>query len=414
MKSSECPALLILNQVAGSLVWEFAEDFAVTAGPVALLTGHDATLTKAREKGIVVFPAVRYSRGSYPRRVISWLTFWIQALIWIWRWPKTIPILFFTNPPILPWLGPLLRMIRGQQYAIMILDVYPDVLMKLWKMANSNPVVRLWNWVNARAYAHSTLVMTLSDDMRKTLESNFAATRTFRSPIEVIFPWTDTTRIRPVPKQENWFAQKFAPSATLTVMYSGNMGMSHDIETLLLVAEQMKQDSTIQFLFVGSGPKWKLVDRAKSEKHLPNITLLPWQPEDVLPYSLASADVAFVSLQEELAGVSFPAKAFSFLAAGAPLIVSCAERSDLAEIVSRFSCGWKVRPKDAPALLRLLESIRDNPSVLEPARRASRRAAEQIGSRQNSRMMVDLVSKTFHMANPPGVSIPARSSSPSN
>ena len=293
----------------------------------------------------------------------------------------------------------------------MVFDVYPGVLVRLWKISELNPIVRLWSWLNGRAYARSALVMTLSKDMQGTLEKHSVAKRASHPPIEVIFPWADTARIHPLPRQENWFAKKICSGRRADGdFYSGNMSMSHDIEALLLVAERLKQDQEVRFPFIGSGPKWNLVEATKAEKDLSNITLLPWQAEDVVLFSLAAADVAFISMQEELAGISFPARTFSFLAAGVPLIVSCSERSELAEIISRFGCGWKVRPKDAPALLRLLEWIRENPAVPESARRGSRRAAEEMGSRQNSRRMVDLVSGTFHLANPAGVSIPARSS----
>ena len=387
--------------MAGPLVWEFAEDFAATVGPVALLTGHPDTLAKPRRDDILVFPAVAYSRESYQRRAISWLTYCAQAFIWLWRWPKTTPILLFTNPPLLLWLGFLLRILRGTA-------ICDNGIRRLPRRAREavedigieSGMIRLWRWLNGRAYARAELVMTLSRDMQRTLEKHSAANRALHPPIEIISPWADTARIRPLPKQENWFAKKYAAIGKLTVMYSGNMSMSHDIETLLLVAEQMKQDQEVHFLFIGSGPKWNPVATAKTEKDLFNVTLLPWQAEEVIPFSLAAADVAFISLQEELAGISFPARTFSFLAAGVPLLVSCSEESELADIISRFGCGWKVRPKDASALLQLLEWIRENPAVLEPARRASRRAAEEIGSRQNSRMMVDLVSRTFRLANP--------------
>ncbi|KKL81786.1 hypothetical protein LCGC14_1991270, partial [marine sediment metagenome] len=52
-------------------------------------------------------------------------------------------------------------------------------------------------------------------------------------------------------------------------------------------------------------------------KALPNVTLLPFQPFDVLPLSLASADCVITCLDEGYEGLSVPSKTYYALAAGA-------------------------------------------------------------------------------------------------
>ena len=85
------PALLILNQMAGPITWELAEDLGKQFGAVALLTGHPDTLAKgsttnsADSAGVLLYAAAPYQRGSFPRRAWSWLRYLVQAFFWLWR-----------------------------------------------------------------------------------------------------------------------------------------------------------------------------------------------------------------------------------------------------------------------------------------------------------------------------------------
>ena len=392
MTATPTPSLLILNQMAGPLTWQFAEDFARAVGPVAMLTGHPDTLAKGNRNNVILFASAPATKGSFIERAISWVRYCWQAARWLRSWDKEIPVLVFSTPPLLPWLSCLYRMLRGQRYAVMVHDVYPDVLTRTGRLSADGLVVRAWRALNRLAYERADIVMTLGDYMARQLQMSFDSSRTRYGSIEVVPPWADTDAIRPMPKEENPFAQTHVHRAQLTVMYSGNMGLSHDIEVLLDAAEQLRDNSAIHFMFIGSGPKWTPIGEAIRVKRLNNITLLPWQPEDVIPFSLAAADVALISLKRELTGIMLPSKTFSFMAAGVPLLISSGETGELADLVTRHRVGWKVPAGDAAAIVELLPTLLE-PDVLVPYRAASRRTAEEIGSRANSRRMVELMSR---------------------
>ena len=371
------PKLLILNQMAGPVTWELAEDLAENVGPVELLTGHPDTLTKPPTPGISVSAATPYHRGSYLRRSLSWIRYLFQAFSWIRKRPADVPLLFFSNPPLSPWLGWVMNRLRGQQFAVMVHDIYPDVLVGLMGMSARNPLVRVWHFMNRRAYRRAKLVMTLGERMAQRLEEQCPG-----HSVEVVYPWADTNRIRPRPRDDNWFAAEHGLVGKLTVMYSGNMGIGHDIETILEAARRLRDRDEIRFVFIGSGPKWQLVDQARKSEDLSNVTLLGWQPDEVLPYSLPTADIAVVSLEVGLDGLAIPSKAFSFLAAGAALLVISREGSELADLVHKHECGWLVGPKDLDRFVDRVTDACSQPDRLRAAQSNSRRAAETLGSRR--------------------------------
>ena len=394
MSEAKPPTIIMLNQMAGPLGWDMAEDLGRALGRVAMLTGHPDILAKGSNEYVELHSSHAYHRGSFRQRMISWLRYVLQAFFWVWRFPSRTPLLLFTNPPLLPWLGYLLHLVRGQRYIIMVWDIYPDMLVQHGLVSERHPVARAWGWLNRRAYERADAVMTIGEYMAAVLERQFDATQTKAGRVEVIYPWADTDRIFPIAKDQNWFAREHAQVDKLTVMYSGNMGIGHDIETMLASAERLQAHAEIHFMFIGAGPKWQLVKDTLDERKLSNVTLLSWQPDAVVPYSLATADVALVSLEADIAGLMLPSKAFSSLAAGAPLIVMCSRETELAEIVRRHGCGWAIQPERADELCAILQRLAADPAALAPYKERSRAAAEKIGSRANSAALIRIYNRT--------------------
>ena len=385
------PRLLILNQMAGPMTWELAEDLGESLGRVAILTGHPDTLAKGSTETVHLCPAAHYQRGSFVRRALSSVHYIAQALFWLWRWPKNIPLLLFSNPPILCWLGYAMLKLRGQRYVVMVHDIYPDILVKLSGFSETHPLIRVWLWLNRRAYEHADVIMTLGEYMAANLERQFDPLKTPTGKVEVIYPWVDTDTIKPIPKEENWFARKHDQVGKLTVMYSGNMGLGHDIGTMLEAAKQLQNVADVHFMFIGAGPKWSLVEETIECDRLTNVTLLPWQLEEVLPYSLATADVSLVSLEPGLAGISFPSKAFYSLAAGVPLAVISEPETEISDLVRQCSCGLVVEPGFPDQLRAAIITMYSNSAEADTLKTRSRFAAETLGARENTATIAGLL-----------------------
>lgn len=387
------PALLILNQMAGPITWELAVDLSKQFGPVALLTGHPDTLAKngserpASSHTVRLYAATPYQRGSFPKRACSWLLYLAQAFFWLWRWPRQTPVLLFSNPPLLCWLGWLMHLLRGQRYAVMVHDIYPDVLVRLAGFSEDHPLVRVWRWLNRRAYERAEVVLTLSEDMAATLHGQFDSRKTKAGNVEVIYPWVDTARIKPVAKEDNWFARQHGQVDKLTIIYAGNMGLGHNIETMVEAARELQDVAAIHFMFVGSGPKWSVVQQMLQEDGMSNVTLLGWQPEDALPFMLATADMALVSLEEELQGLAVPSKSVFALAAGSALLVLALDDNQLAHWTRQFGCGEVISPRSGN-LAQVIRRLAEQPDVLSATRIRARHAAETEFARDSNTLRV--------------------------
>ncbi len=362
------------------MTWELAVDLLPHVGPIVMVTGHPDTLAKVAPTGLTCVASAPYQRGGLLTRCRSWLRYSLHIWFWLWRVPRSTPVLVFSNPPIASWFVRWHARWRGIRFAVMVHDIFPDVLVQKGLLGPRHPLVQLWQHFNRVAYGSACLVMTLGRHMRAALADQYHDSAAAVAAIEVVPPWSDDQHLRPLAKAQNWFAEKHDQLDKLTIMYSGNMGLGHDLESLLLAAARLGDNPTAHFLFIGAGPKWDEISARQQTQPLPNVTILGWQPEAHLPFSLAAADVAVVSLEANMSGLAVPSKAYYFLAAHVPLIAVCDPQSELADLVQEYRCGIVVAPGQPAQIEAVIRRL-----IAEPRLLASWRAGAAAAMKQHRR-----------------------------
>jgi glycosyltransferase involved in cell wall biosynthesis len=365
--------LFILNQGQGPLLREFVAAAAQTIGPVTYATP-DRFTSPADNVHEIALPRNRNS--SMLARLWGWFTFLLigglRALIESGR-----PVLFIvTNPPLAPLIGYVLKKLKHQRYILLFYDMYPEAMERFASLSPQSAVARAWRAMNRAAVRHADRVITISPQLAQTLAQYLPLDQ-----VRVIPTWVDTDVIRPLPKVQNEFAVRHAQTDKLTVLYSGNLGRVHDLTLLPALADRLRETPDVHFLIIGEGPGRAPLEEACAQLQLCNVTFLPLQPEEVLPYSLACADIALVALAEGGEGVSMPSKTYYMLAAGAALLGLCREGSDLAAVIDAHACGLHVPPHDVAGAAQAILQLHADRQALEQYRADGRRAAEQHYSR---------------------------------
>jgi glycosyltransferase involved in cell wall biosynthesis len=166
-----------------------------------------------------------------------------------------------------------------------------------------------------------------------------------------------------LPKTENPFIDSHRLNDNFIVLYSGNQGRCHDLVTLIDAADQLRDHSNILFLIVGSGAQHRqLVERVHSLS-LPNVHFLPYQESDQLPFLLAAADLAIVSLLKAAEGMVAPSKLYGHLAAATPVAAICSPSSYLRTEIARGDCGRCFSSGESSALESFILELYNNPTL---------------------------------------------------
>ena len=331
----------------GQLLDDLTARLAQAGSQIQVLTGMPAYAYSQADAEPVEFQPRRVifrSRASrfWPRRIrgraVNGLLFCLRTSLRLLKYSRRGDLLLYTTePPYLPVVGWLVHAITRTPYVLVLYDLYPDVLVELGILQERHPFTRFWRQCNRLAYRAARDVIVLSEPMRRRVEF---FTPELAGRLHVIPSWADTDTIRPIPKADNWFVQRYGLADTFNVLYSGNQGRCHDLVTLMAAAMLLRHNNKIRFVFIGAGPQNSRIRALAADWGLTNCLFLPYQDYEVLPWSLSSADLAVVSLGITAVGLVAPSKLYGHLAAGTPLAIISPPDSDLRSFVEPDLGAW--------------------------------------------------------------------------
>jgi glycosyltransferase involved in cell wall biosynthesis len=377
--------LLIITQfyppdyaATGQLIEELALQLSQTDFQVQIFTGQPGyafstdTAPKYEHSHHLSIQRSQISRLWNQRirgKAINGLLFCIRAALHLLRVARRHDIaLLTTAPPYLPILGYLASHLLGLSYVCVLYDLYPDVAVNLGVIPPTHPLATLWRWINRRVWSRAKQLIVLSPTIRDHIVQQYGIPA---HRITVIHSWADPRAIVPCPKQNNWFAQHHGLDRTFTVLYSGNMGRCHDLETILETARLLRHEP-VTFLFIGDGAKRSRCMQLAHTYGLTNCRFLPYQDKENLAYSLTACDLSLVTLTHHMEGLLAPSKLYGCLAAGRPVAVICDERSYLKDLVTDAGCGEAFLQGDREGLAAFILHLMAHPDRVEALGRAGR------------------------------------------
>ncbi len=371
---SMLPALTIVTQfyppdfaATGQFIAELAAELAALAVPVRVFTGQPGyayTQTNApREEvkdGVLIqrTASARYVPQRIRGKLINGLIYSLRCAIKLRRPAvRGAHTLYTSAPPFLPVVGWFYHKVLGHPYSCIIYDLYPDVAVRLGVIGARHALTRLWDFFNARVWRRASAIVVLSEPMRRLV---CAKHPDLTAKVFVVPSWANPEVIQPLPKSQNAFAQKHHLDRRFTVLYSGNLGRCHDAETLAATIHLLT-DTNMQFVFVGGGVGHQFLQKALAG--CPHVLFLPYQPPEVLPYSLTACDVSVVSLRHNVGDVVAPSKVYGMLAAGRPVVAICPEDCYLKPLLEENDCGRAFANGDAAGLAAFLRALQADPTL---------------------------------------------------
>lgn len=345
--------VVLVNQSTGYLMIDIVNAYAAQYDQVALIAGSIKYSERSLADKVTVDKIIAYDRNSAIRRVFTWLYGTMQILFKLLFKYRRYEVVYVTNPP----MSYLLAYFIHRPYSIIVYDIYPEALKNIG-ITEHHPIYRLWAKWNKRLFAKAQKVITLSEGMGKVLELYVN-----RSQIKLIYNWSASEKLHPIGKETNPFVKQHGLENKFIVLYSGNIGYTHNVECLVDIAKCLKDDPSILFLIIGEGKKKEMIQDMVSKAQLTSFRFLTWQNKDVLPYSLSAADVAVITLNDDTAQVSVPSKTYNLLAVGAPLMCISPQNSELARLVSKFQNGSCFGKEDTENMAAYISKLKAHPEI---------------------------------------------------
>jgi glycosyltransferase involved in cell wall biosynthesis len=135
----------------------------------------------------------------------------------------------------------------------------------------------------------------------------------------------------------------------------------HDLEPVLDLAEALRGEAAIAFLFVGSGAQRTALENLVRQRTLTHVQFRPPQPRARLAESLAVADVHLVTVRPGCERYVFPSKLYGIAAVGRPIILIAPPRCELTRIVREGRLGCAFERSEIAALAARIRSLAADP-----------------------------------------------------
>jgi glycosyltransferase involved in cell wall biosynthesis len=359
-------SIVFINQATGYLTIDIINEFSRSGNfsKVALIAGSIRVQDIPVDKNVEWSKVTLYDRGNPKKKFLSWFRGTLQiGWLLLTRYRK-YEIFYITIPPF----AYLLSLIFRNRFSILVFDVYPDVL-KIYGIKENNMGYRLWTRFNKNLFRRAHRLYTIGEGMAKLLEQYVS-----RSRITVIHNWSGLTKVREVPKQDNIFIQEHGLHGKFIVQYSGNIGYTHNVEVLVELAKAMKAWHDVFFLIIGRGEKYNQIKAMVEAAQLSNCKLLPFQPDDMLNYTLSAADLGVVLLDDKTAHVSIPSKIYNLQAVGVPILGIADTTSELSHHLQAYNNGQCFASRDMDSIIAYIARLKDE-SEQHRALQISSRAA---------------------------------------
>lgn len=182
--------------------------------------------------------------------------------------------------------------------------------------------------------------------------------------IATVHNWVPGESVRPVPLDRT--------DDRFLVMYSGNMGMGHEFETMLDAAAMLRGDRSVEFRFVGGGKRRAEVEAGASRRSLDNVRFMEPVPLGGLSALLGSAGVHLLSMRPGLEGMLVPSKVYGILAASRPAVMVGSTENEAARLLRSSGAGFVIPVGDAAGLCRAVGRLKDEPGLARSMGRAGR------------------------------------------
>jgi colanic acid biosynthesis glycosyl transferase WcaI len=311
-----------------------------------------------------------HKKGIFYRGIayVAFLCSVFARLLFIKNGPRFIGV---TNPPFNAHLLFLTSKIKKRSFEYMLSDLHPEGILKTGMIKKSR-LSDLWIFANKLAYSAAGRLFVLGRDMRDLIATNYDIPA---AEIEYLPHWSSTeVEQKPLEFSDSLFVEKWKLADNFVVQYSGNMGIWHDMETLVRAAAELTTHTKIKFLFIGGGIKLQEAKILAKELECDNIIWKDFVDYEMLSHSLAAAHLALVSLKENLEGVAVPCKLYGILASGRPVIAVVPKNSEVALTVLESGCGVHVEPKDVSDLVEKIKHLSVSPDELKSMGKAAFRA----------------------------------------
>ena len=309
-----------------------------------------------------------FGKSSKICRVLDFATFLLFCGLRVSFLRRHDVVVALTSPPLISVIGLGLAHARASRFVYWVMDLNPDEALAAGWLQPKSVTTILLEKLSRLTLRRADQVIVLDRFMHsRILAKGAAPART-----SVLSPWSHDSEVQFDALGRDQFRRRHGLEGKFVVMYSGNHGPCHPLDTVVQAARRLACRPDLAFCFIGGGSEFRAIQRALEpccSRQPPgdcharprNILFLPYQPLSRLSASLSAADLHLVVMGDPFVGLVHPCKIYNILRIGGPVVyvgpTPSAASELLAQAAGQLLCTC-IKHGDVPGLILAIEHLR--------------------------------------------------------
>ena len=362
------------SEPGGTRSYWVAKRFIEEGHKVTMLTTSSSIQEKIVHKTIdgieVIYLKVPYNQNmSIMARVKSFVNFMIKSTRLALK-VKNVDLVLATSTPLTVGFPALvLKKLRKIPFIFEVRDLWPEVPIQMGGL-NNKLLQKLAVNFEKSIYKNAKHIVALSPGM--------AAGVLKYEPQEKVSMIPNMAKIDAFwPREKNKQLQMELGLRTdsFKLIHFGALGIANGAMSIIRGAEKLKEDTSIEFIFIGGGSTEEELKNYCQKHQLKQVHFLGRFPMEETSEIVNFCDVSMVSFKDlPILYTNSPNKLFDSLSAGKPIIVNSAGWTK--EMVEKHNCGVYVNPHQPTALAQAIKSLQADDTLKNEMAKNARKLAE--------------------------------------
>lgn len=292
-------------------------------------------------------------------RMLDYLSFHLMALLKSLWLPAPEVVVTLTSPLLVGVLGWLLTLGKRTKHVHWCMDLFPDTGVLFGIVREKSLAHRICTFFTGRYLRSAARIVAISPYMAPPLQRYGVAPER----IQVVPVWAVGKDLRPIPRHANWFRQQHRLDGQFVLMFSGNLELGGDMETLVGALTELRDEPDIVLVMISEGPRLEKFRALTQEAALPNVRFVPYQDRATLAYSLSAGDAHIVTNKQGLGGLRVPGKTYGILAVGRPILYVGEPRCEVADLIRDHRLGFVIPERDVEGLAQAIRQLHRDPAL---------------------------------------------------
>ncbi len=361
-----------VSGATGELLKELAEGLAAVGARVVVITSRgpqDLSLPNRETNNgveLIRVGSAPFTRASHVRRAVSYAGLYPQFAWQVARLGKVDAVVTMTDPPLQVVAGSL-GACRARKKIHWAQDIYPELAEELGVLKHGSLPARALRKISTATLRGQDEVVVVGRCMRQRLIDRGVDARS----IEVIPNWSPVKEASPQSVDD--MRRRLGWDSDFIAMYSGNLGLAHDFDTLVEAAAQLT-GAGVRIIFAGAGPRLEQVKQVMQP--FPHVSFIPSQPREDLAAFLGAVDVHLVTVHPQLSGLVVPSKFYGIMMAGRAVVYIGPEDSEVSLSLRESGAGVALRNGDGVGVASVLRDLKADRARVAEMREKARRVAQ--------------------------------------